>query len=81
MLGINLFLKIVIKETCNKPKRSFPANKSILEKIHEKRKAFAYFKKYPTHTNEQNYHFHRNVVNSAVKKAKLTKELNTGVVK
>ena len=68
--------KIVIKETCNKPKRSFPANKSILEKIHDKRKAFAYFKKYPTHTNEQNYHFHRNVVNSAVKKAKLTKELN-----
>ena len=67
--------KIVIKDGINKSKRTFPADKSILDKIHDKRKAFAYYKKYPTHTNEQNYHFHRNVANSAIKKAKLTKEL------
>ena len=68
--------KIVIKDGINKSKRTFPADKSILDKIHDKRKAFAYYKKYPTHANEQNYHFHRNVANSAIKKAKLTKEFN-----
>ena len=35
--------KIVIKDGINKSKRTFPADKSILEKIHDKHKAFAYF--------------------------------------
>ena len=70
--------KIIVKDKCNKNYRSktFPIDDSVLDKLHNKRKAFKYYKKFPTLTNKNNYHHHRNICNDAIRKAKLSKELS-----
>ena len=44
------------------PKRTFYAPDTLLAKIHNKRKAWKYYKKYPTTLNLKDYHFQRNLV-------------------
>ena len=67
--------KIVRTSLKSRPKRSFHAPDTLLTKLHDKRKAFRYYKDFPTISNRDNYIYHRNLVNSEVKKAKREKEL------
>ena len=60
----------------NKPKRSFCASEGLMALLKHKRKAFKYFKRYPTNKNENIYHYYRNLVNVEVKKHKMLKEIN-----
>ena len=73
--------KFIPKITTNtnkikRTKKSIPVDNTLLDKIKNKRKAFKYFKKYPTLNNKITYHNHRNICNSAIKNAKFLKELN-----
>ena len=63
------------KSSTNKPSRNFSAPQTLLSLIQNKRKAFSYYKKYPTHTNLDTYHYFRNQVNAEVRKAKVSKEI------
>ena len=58
-----------------KPKRTFEAPDYLLTYLHNKRKAFKYYKSYPTARNYKDYCYHRELVNSASKKARRDKEL------
>ena len=49
-------------------------SRHILAKIHDKRKAWKYYKKYPTALNLKDYHFHRNLVTNEARNAKRNKE-------
>ena len=68
--------RVHIGKCKGKKVKSFPVDNTVLDKLHNKRKAFKYYKKYPTTNNRDNYHFHRNVCNSAIRVAKLNKEIN-----
>ena len=57
-------------------KRNFSAPQTLLSLIHSKRKAFSYYKKFPTTSNLNNYHYFRNLVNAEVKKTKIMREVN-----
>ena len=54
--------------------RTFYAPDTLLAKIHDKRKAWKYYKKYPTALNLKDYHFHRNLVTNEARNAKRNKE-------
>ena len=68
--------KIIIKPSSpGKPKRCFAVPDTLLNKLHEKRKAFRYYKKFKTTSNYKKYCLLRNSVNTEVKEAKRNKEL------
>ena len=73
--GQDIFIPKINNRT-NKPKRNFSAPQTLLSLLQDKRKAFKYYKKYPTENNLNTYHYFRNQVNIEVKKAKVLKEIN-----
>ena len=70
--------KFIPKMTFNKNKvvRTFKAPESLLHSLQLKRKAFKYYKKFPTKENYSSYTFYRNQVTREVKKAKRLKEID-----
>ena len=62
------------KNIPQKSKRTFAAPESLLKKTKDKRKAFKYFKKYPTTENYNHYCTLRNIANSEAKNLKKMKE-------
>ena len=71
--------KFIPKLSCkptkvNKPKRNFSAPQELIALIQSKRKAFRYFKKFPTTENMKAYHYLRNLVNAEIIKAKRMRE-------
>ena len=66
--------KITINKNSNKPKRTFKTTSSLIDKLHNKRKAFKFWKLFPTTTNVERYKHFRNIVNLEVRKAKIAKE-------
>ena len=66
----------VIKKKTVSYKIKFPTPVSLLDKFHQKRKAFKFYKKYPTHSNYEIYSTLRKHVKEAVRLAKRDQELN-----
>ena len=52
-----------------RPKRTFYAPDTLLGKLHDKRKAFRYFKNHPTPEIKKAYHFHRILVKKECKQS------------
>ena len=62
------------KNSPHKSKRTLAAPESLLKKTRDKRKAFKYFKKYPTTNNYNQYCTLRNIANTEAKNLKKLKE-------